>query len=44
MIICDYVLYRLIATRDIKKGEEITWCYGSLYSRNYETSCNEKLI
>lgn len=40
----DYVLYRLIATRDIKKGEEITWCYGSLYSRNYETSCNEKLI
>ena len=38
----DYVLYRLIASRDIKKGEEITWCYGSLYSRNYETSCNEK--
>ena len=35
----DYVLYKLISSRDIKKGEEITWCYGSLYDRNYETSC-----
>ena len=35
----DYVLYRLIASKDIKKGDEITWCYGSLYYRKYETSC-----
>ena len=38
----DYVLYKLIASKDIEKGEEITWCYGSLYSRNYETTCDEK--
>lgn len=36
----DYVLYKLVASRNIKKGEEITWCYGSLYLRNYETTCN----
>ena len=38
----DYVLYKLIASKNIKKGEEITWCYGSLYSRNYETTCEDK--
>ena len=38
----EYFLYKLIASRNIKKGEEITWCYGSLYSRNYDTSCDEK--
>jgi len=37
----DMVLYKLIATRDIKKGEEITWCYGSLYYREYDTSCRD---
>jgi hypothetical protein len=35
----DFVLYKLIASKDIKKGEEITWCYGSLYYRQYVTSC-----
>jgi hypothetical protein len=35
----DLVLYKLVASKDIKKGEEITWCYGSLYKRKYDTSC-----
>ena len=37
----DYVKYKLIATKNIKKGDEITWCYteDDNYSRNYETSC-----
>ena len=35
----DYVLYKLVASKDIKKGDEITWCYGSSYDRNYNTSC-----
>lgn len=28
----------LIAARDIAAGEEITWCYGSGYSRSYPVS------
>ena len=35
----DTLVYRLVATTDIKKGEEITWCYGDDYGRNYDTSC-----
>lgn len=37
----DLILYKLVATKDIKKGEEITWCYGSLYLRQYKTSCKD---
>lgn len=37
----DTVVYKLRASRDIKKGEEILWCYGSAYERNYETPCEE---
>ena len=29
----------LTAKRDIKEGEEITWCYGTNYKRDYPTSC-----
>lgn len=35
----DFVVYPLIATSDIKKGDEIVWCYGSSYERDYETIC-----
>jgi hypothetical protein len=37
----DFVLYPLIATRDIKKGDEIVWCYGEDYERDYQTICKE---
>lgn len=29
----------LTASRDIAAGEEITWCYGRGYHRDYDTSC-----
>ena len=36
----DFITYKLIASHNIKAGEEIVWCYGESYARNYETSCN----
>jgi hypothetical protein len=38
----DTMIYKLIAARDIKPGEEITWCYGDSYHRNYETMCEDE--
>jgi hypothetical protein len=35
----DTLVYKLIATRSIKRGEEIVWCYGGGYDRNYEPNC-----
>lgn len=35
----DTMIYKIVATKNIKKGEEITWCYGSVYDRGYKTSC-----
>ena len=35
----DTVVYRLIATTNIKKGSEIVWCYGEAYHREYEPNC-----
>tara|TARA_B100000214_G_scaffold375563_1_gene362716 strand:+ start:3903 stop:4388 length:486 start_codon:yes stop_codon:yes gene_type:complete len=33
---------KLVSTRNIKKGEEIVWCYGKSYGkRNYETRCEQ---
>ena len=32
----DTMIYTLKASCNIEKGEDITWCYGSLYSRNYK--------
>jgi hypothetical protein len=29
----------LAASRDIEEGEEVTWCYGYQYHRDYDTSC-----
>lgn len=36
----DTVIYRLLALRNIKKGEEICWCYGDAYERDYQASCD----
>ena len=35
----DYINYHLIASKNIRKGEEIVWCYGDSYTRKYKTSC-----
>jgi hypothetical protein len=35
----DTMIYKLIATRDIKIGEEICWCYGDNYARKYKVNC-----
>jgi hypothetical protein len=35
----DFITYKLVATRNIKPGEEIVWCYGDAYERDYETAC-----
>lgn len=37
----DTIIYTLVATADIKKGDEILWCYGEGYvaNRNYATGC-----
>ncbi len=36
----DFITYKLKASKNIKAGEEVVWCYGSAYARDYETSCN----
>lgn len=37
----DHVTYRLVATRDIEKGEDILMCYGINYDRKgYKTECS----
>jgi hypothetical protein len=33
-----YFTYKLVATRDIKRGEEIMWGYGTFYERDYEVA------
>lgn len=35
----DTFIYKLRAERDIKAGEEITWCYGDDYERTYNPNC-----
>ena len=35
----DAIIYKLRASRNIKKGEEITWCYGDAYERSYTPNC-----
>ena len=35
----DFITYKLKATRDINPGEEIVWCYGEAYGRDYKTNC-----
>lgn len=33
-----YFTYRLVAIKDIKKGEEIMWHYGGYYERDYDVA------
>lgn len=37
----DTMVYKLRASKNIKKGEEITWCYGEYYGRNYDANCDD---
>ena len=37
----DVMIYKLKATRNIKPGEEICWCYGAAYGRNYKANCDD---
>ena len=36
----DTMIYKLVASRNIKPGEEICWCYGDSYERNYNANCD----
>ena len=35
----DTVVYKLRASRDIAPGEEVVWCYGDDYVRDYVANC-----
>lgn len=35
----DTIVYKLRATRTIQPGQEVLWCYGDAYERNYLTPC-----
>lgn len=37
----DSMTYKLVAMRDIKPKEEITWCYGAAYGRGYAANCDD---
>jgi len=37
----DTMIYKLRALRNINPGEEVVWCYGEGYHRNYSSSCSE---
>ena len=37
----DTMVYKLRASRDIMPGEEITWCYGGAYGRDYKANCDD---
>ena len=37
----DTMTYKLVATKNIKPGEEICWCYGGEYQRNYKANCDD---
>ena len=36
----DTVTFKLIAKRNIAAGEEVVWCYGDEYLRNYKPNCD----
>lgn len=38
----ETITYGIVALKNIKKGEEVMWCYGNEYRRDYPTSCNRK--
>jgi hypothetical protein len=35
----DTMIYKLVATQNISKGEEVCWCYSSSYERDYRANC-----
>lgn len=35
----ETIVYKLVAETNIHPGEEIVWCYGDDYDRNYQVSC-----
>jgi hypothetical protein len=35
----ETMTYKLIATKNIEPDEEIVWCYGIYYDRNYKANC-----
>jgi len=35
----DTMIYKLVALKNIQPNEEITWCYGDAYDRNYVANC-----
>ena len=35
----SYIIYALVTTRDVGKGESLRYCYGSDYTRDYSTGC-----
>ena len=37
----DHIRYRLIATKNIREGTPVTWCYGDDYERSYNTECSK---
>ena len=37
----DHIRYRLIATKNIREGTPVTWCYGDDYERSYTTECSK---
>lgn len=36
----DTMTYKIVASKNINPGEEIMWCYGDAYARDYKTSCD----
>jgi hypothetical protein len=35
----DTMIFKLVTSKNVKKGDELTWCYGDYYTRDYPTSC-----
>ncbi|RMZ96859.1 hypothetical protein BpHYR1_038410 [Brachionus plicatilis] len=35
----NILVYKMVTKAIIEPGEEITWCYGNSYERNYKTNC-----
>lgn len=36
----DFIIYAIVATKAIKAGERLLYCYGLDYERNYKTACS----
>lgn len=36
----DIMVYKLKAAKNIDPGEEIVWCYGDSYDRDYQANCD----